>query len=43
VDGDPTQIELQKRIWLHSSFHFNNVFSAMMSLFTVSTFEGWPE
>ncbi|NXT00428.1 CAC1S protein, partial [Jacana jacana] len=43
VDGDPTQIELQKRVWLHSSFHFNNVFSAMMSLFTVSTFEGWPE
>ncbi|XP_063212424.1 voltage-dependent L-type calcium channel subunit alpha-1S isoform X3 [Chroicocephalus ridibundus] len=43
VDGDPTQIELQERVWLHSSFHFDNVFSAMMSLFTVSTFEGWPE
>ncbi|XP_062490486.1 voltage-dependent L-type calcium channel subunit alpha-1S isoform X6 [Pezoporus occidentalis] len=43
VDGDPTQIELQQRVWLHNNFHFNNVFSAMMSLFTVSTFEGWPE
>ncbi|NXL09809.1 CAC1S protein, partial [Mesembrinibis cayennensis] len=43
VDGDPTQIQLQKRVWLHSNFHFDNVFSAMMSLFTVSTFEGWPE
>ncbi|NXG59221.1 CAC1S protein, partial [Hemiprocne comata] len=43
VDGDPTQIELQERAWVHSSFHFDNVFSAMMSLFTVSTFEGWPE
>ncbi|KFP05175.1 Voltage-dependent L-type calcium channel subunit alpha-1S, partial [Calypte anna] len=43
VDGDPTQIELQERNWVHSSFHFDNVFSAMMSLFTVSTFEGWPE
>ncbi|NXO97580.1 CAC1S protein, partial [Certhia brachydactyla] len=43
VDADPTQIEVQERIWLHSDFHFNNVFSAMMSLFTVSTFEGWPE
>ncbi|XP_051494807.1 voltage-dependent L-type calcium channel subunit alpha-1S isoform X1 [Apus apus] len=43
VDGDPTQIELQERVWVHSSFHFDNVFSAMMSLFTVSTFEGWPE
>uniref|UniRef100_A0A8C3CX82 Voltage-dependent L-type calcium channel subunit alpha n=1 Tax=Cairina moschata TaxID=8855 RepID=A0A8C3CX82_CAIMO len=43
VDGDPTQIELKKRFWFHNDFHFNNVFSAMMSLFTVSTFEGWPE
>ncbi|KAM6044576.1 voltage-dependent L-type calcium channel subunit alpha-1S isoform 2-T2 [Chlamydotis macqueenii] len=43
VDGDPTQIELQERVWMHSNFHFDNVFSAMMSLFTVSTFEGWPE
>ncbi|XP_009586456.1 PREDICTED: voltage-dependent L-type calcium channel subunit alpha-1S [Fulmarus glacialis] len=43
VDGDSTQIELQERVWLHSNFHFDNVFSAMMSLFTVSTFEGWPE
>ncbi|KAK2526413.1 hypothetical protein Q9233_008183 [Columba guinea] len=43
VDGDPTQIELQERVWVHSNFHFDNVFSAMMSLFTVSTFEGWPE
>ncbi|NXF71457.1 CAC1S protein, partial [Sclerurus mexicanus] len=43
VDADPTQIEVQDRVWVHSNFHFNNVFSAMMSLFTVSTFEGWPE
>uniref|UniRef100_A0A8D2NG25 Voltage-dependent L-type calcium channel subunit alpha n=1 Tax=Zonotrichia albicollis TaxID=44394 RepID=A0A8D2NG25_ZONAL len=43
VDADPTQIEVQDRVWLHSDFHFNDVFSAMMSLFTVSTFEGWPE
>ncbi|XP_008944849.1 PREDICTED: voltage-dependent L-type calcium channel subunit alpha-1S-like, partial [Merops nubicus] len=43
VDADPTQLELQQRVWLHSNFHFDNVFSAMMSLFTVSTFEGWPE
>ncbi|NWT80316.1 CAC1S protein, partial [Lanius ludovicianus] len=43
VDADPTQIEVQERVWVHSDFHFNNVFSAMMSLFTVSTFEGWPE
>ncbi|NWV35321.1 CAC1S protein, partial [Grantiella picta] len=43
VDADPTQIEVQERIWVHNDFHFDNVFSAMMSLFTVSTFEGWPQ
>ncbi|KFO24422.1 Voltage-dependent L-type calcium channel subunit alpha-1S [Fukomys damarensis] len=42
-DGDPTQIELHPRQWLHNDFHFDNVLSAMMSLFTVSTFEGWPQ
>uniref|UniRef100_A0A2I2Y756 Voltage-dependent L-type calcium channel subunit alpha n=1 Tax=Gorilla gorilla gorilla TaxID=9595 RepID=A0A2I2Y756_GORGO len=42
-DGDPTQIELHHREWVHSDFHFDNVLSAMMSLFTVSTFEGWPQ
>ncbi|XP_053515504.1 voltage-dependent L-type calcium channel subunit alpha-1S [Artibeus jamaicensis] len=42
-DGDPTQIELRPREWMHNDFHFDNVLSAMMSLFTVSTFEGWPQ
>ncbi|XP_012872760.1 PREDICTED: voltage-dependent L-type calcium channel subunit alpha-1S [Dipodomys ordii] len=42
-DGDPTQIELRARQWTHNHFHFDNVLSAMMSLFTVSTFEGWPQ
>ncbi|XP_064216292.1 voltage-dependent L-type calcium channel subunit alpha-1S isoform X2 [Aotus nancymaae] len=42
-DGDPAQIELRRREWVHSDFHFDNVLSAMMSLFTVSTFEGWPQ
>lgn len=42
-DGDPTQIELRPREWVHNDFHFDNVLSAMMSLFTVSTFEGWPQ
>uniref|UniRef100_A0A8B9Q168 Voltage-dependent L-type calcium channel subunit alpha n=1 Tax=Apteryx owenii TaxID=8824 RepID=A0A8B9Q168_APTOW len=43
VDGDPTQIVMLERNWLHNDFHFDNVLSAMMSLFTVSTFEGWPQ
>uniref|UniRef100_G1U2Z6 Voltage-dependent L-type calcium channel subunit alpha n=1 Tax=Oryctolagus cuniculus TaxID=9986 RepID=G1U2Z6_RABIT len=42
-DGDPTQMELRPRQWIHNDFHFDNVLSAMMSLFTVSTFEGWPQ
>nr|XP_004661607.2 voltage-dependent L-type calcium channel subunit alpha-1S [Jaculus jaculus] len=42
-DDDPTQIELRRRQWTHNDFHFDNVLSAMMSLFTVSTFEGWPQ
>ncbi|XP_054568865.1 voltage-dependent L-type calcium channel subunit alpha-1S [Eptesicus fuscus] len=42
-DGDPTQIELRPREWVHNEFHFDNVLSAMMSLFTISTFEGWPQ
>ncbi|KAM3936077.1 voltage-dependent L-type calcium channel subunit alpha-1S [Leptodactylus fuscus] len=42
-DGDPSQLELKPRIWMHSDFHFDNVLSGMMSLFTISTFEGWPQ
>ncbi|XP_038604664.1 voltage-dependent L-type calcium channel subunit alpha-1S [Tachyglossus aculeatus] len=42
-DGDPTQMELRPREWVHNDFNFNNVLSAMMALFTVSTFEGWPQ
>uniref|UniRef100_A0A8D0H471 Voltage-dependent L-type calcium channel subunit alpha n=1 Tax=Sphenodon punctatus TaxID=8508 RepID=A0A8D0H471_SPHPU len=42
-DDDTTQIQLHEREWVHNDFHFDNVFSAMMSLFTVSTFEGWPQ
>ncbi|XP_061488483.1 voltage-dependent L-type calcium channel subunit alpha-1S isoform X2 [Rhineura floridana] len=43
VDADPTQVVVHKRVWSRNDFHFDNVLSAMMSLFTVSTFEGWPE
>ncbi|XP_073541121.1 voltage-dependent L-type calcium channel subunit alpha-1S [Phyllobates terribilis] len=42
-DGDPTHLQLKSRIWMHSDFHFDNVLSGMMSLFTISTFEGWPQ
>ncbi|KAM4797020.1 voltage-dependent L-type calcium channel subunit alpha-1S [Rhinophrynus dorsalis] len=42
-DGDPNQLQLKQRVWTHSEFHFDNVLSGMMSLFTISTFEGWPQ
>uniref|UniRef100_A0A8C6X1R3 Voltage-dependent L-type calcium channel subunit alpha n=1 Tax=Naja naja TaxID=35670 RepID=A0A8C6X1R3_NAJNA len=34
VDADPTQVVEKERKWLHNEFHFDNVLSAMMSLFT---------
>nr|XP_033774311.1 voltage-dependent L-type calcium channel subunit alpha-1S isoform X1 [Geotrypetes seraphini] len=42
-DGDLTEPQVQQREWVHSDFHFDNVLSAMLSLFTISTFEGWPQ
>ncbi|VVC34211.1 Hypothetical protein CINCED_3A011574 [Cinara cedri] len=31
-----------ERKWERNSFHFDDVAKAMLTLFTVSTFEGWP-
>ncbi|XP_078424367.1 voltage-dependent L-type calcium channel subunit alpha-1C [Cetorhinus maximus] len=42
-DGDVTQPTISKRKWENSEFNFDDVPSAMMALFTVSTFEGWPQ
>uniref|UniRef100_A0A7N4PMT0 Voltage-dependent L-type calcium channel subunit alpha n=1 Tax=Sarcophilus harrisii TaxID=9305 RepID=A0A7N4PMT0_SARHA len=42
-DGDPNQMQVYPREWLHNDFNFDNVLSAMLALFTVSTFEGWPQ
>ncbi|TTN83883.1 Voltage-dependent L-type calcium channel subunit alpha-1C [Bagarius yarrelli] len=41
-DGDMNHPTIQKRQWSNSEFNFDNVLMAMMALFTVSTFEGWP-
>ncbi|XP_072336839.1 voltage-dependent L-type calcium channel subunit alpha-1S-like isoform X11 [Scyliorhinus torazame] len=43
VYGEPGQLTIQDRMWINSDFNFDNVLSAMMALFTVSTFEGWPQ
>ncbi|XDV51346.1 hypothetical protein PO909_020233 [Leuciscus waleckii] len=41
-EGDLNQPIIQKRHWHNSDYNFDNVLMAMMALFTVSTFEGWP-
>ncbi|KAK3565903.1 hypothetical protein QTP86_020316 [Hemibagrus guttatus] len=40
--GDNALPQVQLRKWNNSDFNFDNVLNAMMALFTVSTFEGWP-
>ncbi|XP_069693168.1 muscle calcium channel subunit alpha-1 isoform X2 [Periplaneta americana] len=41
-DGDINQPEVEERRWTRNRFHFDDVAKAMLTLFTVSTFEGWP-
>uniref|UniRef100_A0A8C1KQ09 Voltage-dependent L-type calcium channel subunit alpha n=1 Tax=Cyprinus carpio TaxID=7962 RepID=A0A8C1KQ09_CYPCA len=36
-------IEVHQRMWVNSDFNFDNVLNGMLALFTISTFEGWPE
>lgn len=33
----------EPRVWENSKFHFDNVPQALLTLFTVATFEGWPK
>uniref|UniRef100_A0A4W4G9B9 Voltage-dependent L-type calcium channel subunit alpha n=1 Tax=Electrophorus electricus TaxID=8005 RepID=A0A4W4G9B9_ELEEL len=40
--GENALPQVRERIWYNSDFNFDNVLMAMMALFTVSTFEGWP-
>ncbi|XP_071642784.1 ca[2+]-channel protein alpha[[1]] subunit D isoform X5 [Temnothorax longispinosus] len=41
-DGNINRPVMKLRHWDRQSFHFDNVAKAMLTLFTVSTFEGWP-
>ncbi|XP_033213450.1 voltage-dependent calcium channel type D subunit alpha-1-like [Belonocnema kinseyi] len=41
-DGDTSKPKVLERIWDRRRFHFDDVAKAMLTLFTVSTFEGWP-
>jgi len=42
TDSDINKPEIEERIWEQSAFHYDNVVKAMLTLFVVSTFEGWP-
>lgn len=42
ADGDINVPVVKEREWKQNRFHFDNVPKAMLTLFTVSTFEGWP-
>ncbi|XP_078326084.1 voltage-dependent calcium channel type A subunit alpha-1-like isoform X14 [Crassostrea virginica] len=39
IDDSPT---VKNREWLRHDFHYDNLFEAMLTLFTVTTGEGWP-
>ncbi|KAL5273022.1 hypothetical protein ACFFRR_000036 [Megaselia abdita] len=41
-NGDVSKPKLKEREWEVNEFNFDNVGRAMLTLFTVSTFEGWP-
>lgn len=41
--GDTNFPSIEDREWKPNKFHFDNVAKAMLTLFTVSTFEGWPQ
>ncbi|GAA6106826.1 voltage-dependent L-type calcium channel subunit alpha-1D [Tachysurus ichikawai] len=42
-DGDMNHPMVKERYWVNSDFNFDNVLMGMLTLFTVSTFEGWPQ
>ncbi|KZS09199.1 Voltage-dependent calcium channel type D subunit alpha-1 [Daphnia magna] len=41
-DDDIERPVVSNRTWENNDFHFDDVGKAMLTLFTVSTFEGWP-
>nr|QFP39652.1 voltage-gated calcium channel subunit alpha 1-like protein [Tridacna squamosa] len=42
VGGSEDSPVVKEREWSNNPFNFDDVMQAMMTLFTVSTFEGWP-
>nr|XP_033816361.1 voltage-dependent N-type calcium channel subunit alpha-1B isoform X2 [Geotrypetes seraphini] len=42
LDYEKDEVEAQPRLWKKYEFHYDNVLWALLTLFTVSTGEGWP-
>uniref|UniRef100_A0A3B3CXY8 Voltage-dependent L-type calcium channel subunit alpha n=1 Tax=Oryzias melastigma TaxID=30732 RepID=A0A3B3CXY8_ORYME len=42
-EGALHEMEIRKREWTNAELNFDNIFNGMLSLFTISTFEGWPK
>jgi hypothetical protein len=42
-DNDEMLPRQEKRIWDNQNFHYDNVATAMLTLFAVQTGEGWPQ
>ncbi|XP_023810378.1 voltage-dependent R-type calcium channel subunit alpha-1E isoform X1 [Oryzias latipes] len=43
IDYGKDKKEMKKREWKRHEFHYDNVVWALLTLFTVSTGEGWPQ
>ncbi|KAF6734847.1 putative voltage-dependent R-type calcium channel subunit alpha-1E, partial [Oryzias melastigma] len=43
IDYGKDKKEMKKREWKRHEFHYDNVIWALLTLFTVSTGEGWPQ
>ncbi|XP_048107594.1 probable voltage-dependent R-type calcium channel subunit alpha-1E isoform X3 [Alosa alosa] len=43
IDYEKDKKEVKKREWKRHDFHYDNVVWALLTLFTVSTGEGWPQ
>ncbi|KHJ42280.1 voltage gated calcium channel IQ domain protein [Trichuris suis] len=42
-EGDMTKPIVKQREWVNNDFNFDNIKNALVSLFVVGTFEGWPQ
>lgn len=42
-EHNPDRVEVRPRKWVNNPFCFDDVSRAMLALFTISTFEGWPD